>query len=938
MVNLFSVSGKTLFQRLMYLLFILLSMSTLESISAQNAFELSNKIERLTNSSNLVIEGEPLESESYWNSNRTKILTDFKVKIKSLFKGELHDTILTVSVNGGIVGESFQFEFHDAAIVLNKPAYFFLKLHQDGQLKLTDPLFGYVGENTDKPSLITFNGINQKKLLFENEIIQVTKFPKLSINEYWSLFQEKSLFGDDTCNILTRTDNSIEFSFDSVYYTENFQYIEFDVMARVNTPGLKFARGDIYITYNNTFGSNAVNEGVIKVFEGVITSNNLYSITYKDSTSQTIKVSVNSSVGSNNLYTFSNAKASILHLKVKIEDYAQLANISFNDITVNSEVYFWCQGQYYLFDQVGISGPIIATHPTLGNEVSLTYSLQTRSDGDSTNYKFDVLVSSSAIEKFSVSKLIMSYNSLGFEPNQVAEGTLIFDKGEVLSDEDTYEVELSDFNSNGFTIYATPSFDADENDLFLLGTIPKKYGTLSLRVKSCGQNAGLTILEDEMQMISTYYTGVMPFSFEFYSPVIGTNTINSKICGCSTPVIVDFNPKTIPAGKEEILTITGSNFGAYNQFVSTVKFRDGDVDKGYMATSPPYFKWDNIVHWTDTEIKVKVPSRTYNSFYLQPAASGKFIVKNHCNEEDTSSEVLTIPYSLINVQFGSSDLNMPKKLVLQGDEPNYNGMVFRFSSSIPTIGVGDTLRRAFRSALEDWCTATNVNFTIGDDAASNVEINANDNINIITYSSDLSADALAGLVISGHYNSDNNECATNTVSMKDLDVKVKEDSTATFHRFKSIFLHELGHAHLLNHSRHPIDNNWDAEYLMYYSLFPPEKTSAIRQADKDGALNVFLRSSLCTNGIGQGSCESSSTDILSETKKLYAYPNPTSNLIYLEPINSNDIVSLISPLGQIIFRGRLNDQTLDLSNLSPGLYFLTLENKGMISVQKIIKL
>ena len=73
-------------------------------------------------------------------------------------------------------------------------------------------------------------------------------------------------------------------------------------------------------------------------------------------------------------------------------------------------------------------------------------------------------------------------------------------------------------------------------------------------------------------------------------------------------------------------------------------------------------------------------------------------------------------------------------------------------------------------------------------------------------------------------------------------------------------------------------------------------------------------------------------------KKLYAYPNPTSNLIYLEPINSNDIVSLISPLGQIIFRGRLNDQTLDLSNLSPGLYFLTLENKGMISVQKIIKL
>ena len=356
-----------------------------------------------------------------------------------------------------------------------------------------------------------------------------------------------------------------------------------------------------------------------------------------------------------------------------------------------------------------------------------------------------------------------------------------------------------------------------------------------------------------------------------------------------------------------------------------------------MSASEPYFKWDNIIHWTDTEIKVKVPSNGDQQSLHHPAASGKFKVKNHCNEEGTSSEVLTIPYSLINIQFGSSHLALPRKLVLQGDEPNHNGIEFRFSSSIPTTGVGATVRSALRSALEEWCTATNVNFTIGDDI-SNKEI-AVDNFNIIKYSEDLPSEALAGVVIGGHYNEANNECAPNTVSMIDLDVKVKYNANASFDQYKNIFLHELGHAHLLNHARHPSTiTNWNTQYLMYYTLFPPEEFPAIRQADKDGALNVFTRSALCTNGIGQGSCETNSTDNITNANRLYAYPSPTTNRIYLEPINSNDIVSLINPLGQIIFRRKAPDNFLDVSHLLPGIYILSVENNGMIYVQKIIKL
>lgn len=65
MKKLFSISNKKTLIRLKYLLFVLLMMSGIESVSAQNTFELSNKIERLTNSSDLVIKGEPIESVSY---------------------------------------------------------------------------------------------------------------------------------------------------------------------------------------------------------------------------------------------------------------------------------------------------------------------------------------------------------------------------------------------------------------------------------------------------------------------------------------------------------------------------------------------------------------------------------------------------------------------------------------------------------------------------------------------------------------------------------------------------------------------------------------------------------------------------------------------------------------------------------------------------------
>lgn len=755
----------------------------------------------------------------------------------------------------------------------------------------------------------------------------------MSMDEYRRLFSLNSFLKNDTCNILTklRTNNSIEFSFDSVFYTENFQYLEFDIMAKVNTPGLKFAKGDIYIHYNNSFGSNAVDAGTLKVFEGVITSNNLYSISYKDTTSQTIKVTVNSTVGSNDLYTFTNAKVSILHLKVKIEDFALLANISFDDITVNSDIYYWCQGQYHLFDQVDVSGPIKAVNSI--NPIGITYTFENAQvSNNNTKLSVDLMATATASSLFSDAFIYIDYNELGFGSNVIANGKFTFEQQGLLSNNAVYQTYLSDHDANTIQLVVV-SFS--ETGLSTLSTTPISLGKMTFDILNCEAQKGISFDPITETSDHTHYTGNLPIPYELYSPVVADDQENGKICGCSTPVITDFYPKTIHAGNEEILTITGSNFGSYKPLFSTVKFRDGDVENDYMFTTEPYFKWDNITHWTDTEIKVKVPSQTIDQTFHNPAASGKFKVINHCLEESTSGSELTIPYSLINIQEGSSHTLMPRKLVLQGDEPGHNGMKFQFSSDIPTTGVGAIVRSAFRSALEAWCAASNVNFTIGEDI-SNKEIGA-DNFNIIKYSDDLPVDALASVVIFGHFNIQ--ECATNAVSMIDLDVKVKYDANATFDKYKNIFLHELGHAHLLNHSRQPgTITNWNTQYLMYYTVFPPNEYPAIRQADRDGALNVFTRSALCADGIGQGACGTGSIANQGDVEKLFAFPNPASDKIYIETINPEDIVSLINPLGQIIFRGKVPDNSLELHTLLPGIYLLTLENNGKIYIQKIMKL
>ena len=67
------------------------------------------------------------------------------------------------------------------------------------------------------------------------------------------------------------------------------------------------------------------------------------------------------------------------------------------------------------------------------------------------------------------------------------------------------------------------------------------------------------------------------------------------------------------------------------------------------------------------------------------------------------------------------------------------------------------------------------------------------------------------------------------------------------------------------------------------------------------------------------------------------YPNPVKDFVFLESTTPINNYKLYSITGQLIRNGALLNNSLDLSNLSPGIYTLNLYNNKKIEVKKIIK-
>lgn len=254
--------------------------------------------------------------------------------------------------------------------------------------------------------------------------------------------------------------------------------------------------------------------------------------------------------------------------------------------------------------------------------------------------------------------------------------------------------------------------------------------------------------------------------------------------------ISSISPTTSTAGRNSILTISGSGFGASRSGNAKVEFKNGN-DGGATWTAPASAQY---VSWSDTEIQVRIPSL---------AGTGQVRVTASDNSTAISGQTLTIDYSLINTSLS--------RIWLTGQNGN-GGHTFVFNSAF-----GNDPTDATKRALQNWRCNTFVNFAASANTTS-INQSARDAVNVISFNASLPLGAL-GVTYNWYA-----VCGGNQFYNDEFDMIFAPSpgagwnfgpgaTTGGRYDFETVVLHELGHAHQLGHVI-------NANYVMHYALGP----------------------------------------------------------------------------------------------------------------------
>jgi hypothetical protein len=581
-------------------------------------------------------------------------------------------------------------------------------------------------------------------------------------------------------------------------------------------------------------------------------------------------------------------------------------------------------------------------------------------------YQFTIFAASEFDTRLTQASIFVDYNTFAFFPNQFASGNavVINQPGTIATDYPQYDPIFGDSDNSTFAVILGSINPVTTEPLAFLGPDPKPLIRIQMTIDDCNLNPDLSFAEFDMQEISYYDDNLMPF-YLAYDPVIADDYEWTLPCGCDDVDIASFSPQEIVAGDNQILTITGTGFGVFQRSTnpgesgtgSTVLFYNGDFVSG-VGSTPEYIaaSREDILSWSDTEIKVKVPSTNYLQGSNGPASTGKIIVRNWCNKDDKSGDQLHIPYSLLNYRLKTDGVAKPLGLRnnngLSGEQDGY---VFSFNPNISAAVFN--VKDAFRDALNTWCPETYIRFKTTDTPEPFITPTFNDGRNSIAIGSLGTPGAEAAVLTSlAYFSIDCNGSTANDEDggfiMTDIDVIVHSafaiDNTIPYSRRKRVFEHELGHAHMLNHA-HCFGGG-----MFGYSgpLMHPQGETEIKDVDISGGNRVFANSSKIINNntcigtslvpipIQIGYCGDlvASQDIPNNFTKIS--PNPVSDWLLIKNANDFDNYSIYNSTGIRVINQFVpsSEFQVDLTLLKPGCYLLILEGDNNVSYSKIIKI
>ncbi|PQV51695.1 putative secreted protein (Por secretion system target) [Jejuia pallidilutea] len=468
------------------------------------------------------------------------------------------------------------------------------------------------------------------------------------------------------------------------------------------------------------------------------------------------------------------------------------------------------------------------------------------------------------------------------------------------------------------------------------------------------ENLAVTPFVKKQNITSDFYDEIKRLTktnfteLKAYSPVAKSAT--SKVF--MPPGAITLNKTTVTAGTKDLLTITGTDFGATQ---GKVEFRDADDGGSSFIEALD----SQVIDWTDTQIIVEVPSG---------AGTGTIRVKDSNGIASPLSSVLTVLYSEINVETDPDDR--------PDDEPPTNGPIPETAYQLQHVGqnagggmtwrmqtdfFNDTefpgAKDAFMRSFNKWVCETGINWTVG--ATPTTKDSAGDNTdatNIIRFDNgaELNANTL-GICYSWFSGCFSGRSDVDWF-VTELDIVFNDDvnwytgtgtPASNQYDLESVMLHELGHAHQLGHIIDPNNNNVgnDAEDVMHYAFTNGETQRAITVNNSTAANGIQDRSTsnnVCsTFPMVDLACPLSDNDAVLESG-INIYPNPAKEEFF---IKNNSYLTLKTATlfdlsGRNIIEYDISEgsklKTINLSKISSGVYFIKIASDEAAITRKLV--
>lgn len=459
-------------------------------------------------------------------------------------------------------------------------------------------------------------------------------------------------------------------------------------------------------------------------------------------------------------------------------------------------------------------------------------------------FEFDIAVSvnSSNVYLYYLEPWI-SYNTTAFGQNIQNNGKLTVTNYIY----ETYGEIYADYTYNGANNELAISYlynDGSGNKVQLSST-PMKILHIKIELQPNLNNipAQIQFLSEEAH--NSFYTTTANGTLAIFFDNIYFNN-PSFILNNMPPSISSFSPATVRAGLGEVLTINGSKFG--NQKGKVIFTSAEDI----VTTNDGFLKglddqYITISDWTDTQIKVKVPSFVTDGYieggehtlgYGSSAGTGKIKVITADNiTSATSANPLTIEYSVTNYKSNDAPTTPIERVYLARIDCDYD-FWFVLHTSIRDDANKTQIITAIETALTKWRDSTKLNIQLVKDGSDYAYVSSfSTNTNVIGF------DAVNGFMsTTGRYLLDPgiNKRYRATGS------HIRVNPSYTWHyntttaapagkvSFYNTILHELGHILLLGHIydvgklMHASENHLISNPIINFST----QTSAINGAKR----------------------------------------------------------------------------------------------------------